>query len=321
MELFDINTCELEGITPWFYQENEIYYPKRYYLNYCLGNEEAYDRFGLEVLHESVFIKHQLSPEIYRESEFIIFKKTSSIEQILLHLQWISFHMQNWYHDLEEYTFPSILIHLDNTDINILSGLHVSDSLENKIRKHSNFIRDGVFVRLSTLSPKHYEKITDVETVITVLQDSVRVQASLHESFPTDYYLVLRKYQDLDHGFEFRCFIYKGQLTAISQYYYHTMNPSLQDNIYVNKIKKKIKLFFDNLNHNGKLIYEDCVADVYIDPQTDVVTLIEFNSFGPESRCGSGLYNWYKDAYILYDTTSVDIRVNRRCILDQQLDF
>ena len=31
------------------------------------------------------------------------------------------------------------------------------------------------------------------------------------------------------------------------------------------------------------------------------VFLIEFNSFGGESSCGSSLYNWVRDRAILYD--------------------
>ena len=52
------------------------------------------------------------------------------------------------------------------------------------------------------------------------------------------------------------------------------------------------------------------VFDVYGDPRTQDVRLIELNDFGTMSGCGACLFHWIQDARVMYGVSEgIEVRV------------
>jgi len=179
------------------------------------------------------------------------------------------------------------------------------------------------FPRISTLSPKDIVssevsnkemQVKSGEEVVSVILKSERLRQSLQafQKFndpEKKLYLILVEWQQFEKKGEFRCFVYKEKITAISQYHCYS-------NFGFNDVDKKIILQAIQTLWDGislYLPYDDCVMDVYIDFSTDehLTSIIEFNPWGGDLITGSGLYNWETDRAILYnqDCVEPDVRV------------
>ncbi|AMQ10966.1 cell division cycle 123 protein [Brazilian marseillevirus] len=197
---------------------------------------------------------------------------------------------KNWYPDAERgveenkfLTFPSALIPVQNPEL-----------LGDAIQK----LGGSIFVRLGSLSPKFFEPVETPEQVLSVLSESERTRDCLENK---DEVFFLRKYENFPKEKEFRLFIRKGKLRAISRY-----DPEANCDMAAEDVKRRISRWFRNLCLDGLLSFQDCCLDVVLWDEKkkvslfgDGVFLIEYNSYGEDSVSGSCLFHWEKDWEVL----------------------
>lgn len=201
----------------------------------------------------------------------------------------ISFtHAENWYPHAEEgrdgdrfLTFESVLLPFSDFE---------------KVEEAIQRLGGSVFVRLSSLSPKFFEPVRTKEEVLLVLTESERTRDSLEKST-----LFLRKYFEFPKNKEFRLFIRKGKLRAISRY-----DPEVDCGLSKEEVRQKATKWFRCLCLEGLLSFENCTLDIVIWKEKkdlslfdDGIFLIEYNSYGEDSVSGSCLFDWEKDWEIL----------------------
>ena len=197
-------------------------------------------------------------------------------------------HAENWYPHASEgnedgkiLTFESVLLPFSDFD-------KVDDTIEK--------LGGSVFVRLSSLSPKFFESVQTKEQVLSVLQSSERTRDELKGST-----LFLRKYYDFPKDKEFRLFVRRGKLRAISRY-----DPEAECQLSPEFARDKLTRWFRCLCLEGLLSFEDCTLDVVLWEEKkemslfdDGIFLIEYNSYGEDSVSGSCLFDWEADWEIL----------------------
>lgn len=117
--------------------------------------------------------------------------------------------------------------------------------------------------------------------------------------------IILREWIDVPLSSEFRCFVHRGHLTAISQYHCYTVVPSLQDAATVRAVRKaigaRVAWLLPALPSASCIVdvcYDGRPSDVALDA-ADRVLLIEVNPFGADLSSGSGLFSWTRDRDLL----------------------
>lgn len=152
------------------------------------------------------------------------------------------------------------------------------------------------------------------EECINILHKSGRVRESIR-SFArinkyVDSYIFLREYVKIIPENEYRCFIYKDKLRAISRY---MEVDSDQFEVDKNSIRTRIVDFYRQVKKY--IPWSECTMDIVITDTNDNtwnnlgIYIIEFNSFGADMSAGSCLYNWHIDHKVLYESKEVDIRI------------
>jgi hypothetical protein len=164
------------------------------------------------------------------------------------------------------------------------------------------------FVRTSSCSPKdgvngcgpfESSKPDASFKIIESLATSLRVYLGLKKDGDHTIYLVPWR-DDWDTSKEFRVYVYKRKITAISQYAWHT--DVLLTELKLKQIIPKIIDFCHDAI--SKVPFEDCTIDVAAlstGTGTDfVVELVEFNCFGKNLAAGSCCFHWLNDETIMY---------------------
>ena len=180
------------------------------------------------------------------------------------------------------------------------------------------------FVKLSTVSGKDIIDTDDINSVnywnsnnlsikkliiksiaqlVTYLLESERIAENIAESA----FLVFREWINFKSEEEFRCFIYKKRLVAISQYDYAEELPA--DLQQPDLIVKTISYFVDQIIE--LIPFHNVVLDVAVRFSDLNVYFIEFNSFGLKSDTDASLYDWVHDDDILCPKVfdKIDIRL------------
>jgi hypothetical protein len=57
------------------------------------------------------------------------------------------------------------------------------------------------------------------------------------------------------------------------------------------------------------LLEQGCSFDVFYDEDADTCSLVELNTFGVRSACGSCLFQWVDDRRVLYGEEKAEFRV------------
>lgn len=180
------------------------------------------------------------------------------------------------------------------------------DDIENRLNEFvtNNFkiTDDGFFCRLSACSPKdgiHLKKVCNAKQMIDNLITSRRCFDIFERNIGKNLNLYISIFNRLwDEKNEFRVFVYKGKITAITQYAWckdFGWSKELLYNI--------INMIIEYVSKEIILIATDKLCDRFVVDVIfvkDKIELIEFNSFGMELSSGSGLFEWKRDCDILY---------------------
>lgn len=149
-------------------------------------------------------------------------------------------------------------------------------------------LTDYPFVRLCNASPKDMGMpIYSVpQKALSDLQNSNRTCLFKSGGDCTKgCHLFLRKLKI--YNWEARCFWSKDKLTAVSLPFKFTK-----------KEKAEILDFF--CTYKNDIPYHSCTVD--IGKSSNSISLIEFNTFGPDMKATSGNFNWYEDVYLLLNS-------------------
>ncbi|KAN0015579.1 hypothetical protein ACTFIU_008315 [Dictyostelium citrinum] len=169
--------------------------------------------------------------------------------------------------------------------------------LSNQIIKSIEKLGGNVFPKLNWSSPKDASwmnvynslKCTNTTDIYLLLKSSDFInhdlmQFSINEDDKDDsltpYYLVLRKWQNLQPSMEFRCFVKDNQLLGISQRDTSTYFKFLKDK--KQKIQDAIVNFY-NESINGKFSNNSFTFDCYV-TKDEQVWLIDFNPIHPSTE-------------------------------------
>ncbi len=251
---------------------------------------------------------------IYDHSDEIKIKKNITVET-LYNVLCSHYYADNWYYDLSDLTFKSVLIDLSRDNIQSLISHRYDDhilieKIDSAIKILTSNTDDKVFVKLFSVSPKdEFSEPIDLTAknslqVLQLLTKSKRTFDSLQYNIKTG--IMLRQYiPNLNSDNEFRLFIFGYNLRAISQYKCYDVIEKYQD--------PKIRLCIYQMicswwiDIEKKITYSDCVIDIVF-LENDEIKLIEINSYGPGLLAGSALYNWVYDYDILHYSSKPDIR-------------
>lgn len=204
-------------------------------------------------------------------------------------------HAENWYPELEDakegtrkLTFDSVLIPFEFSP----------EEKKKKIQIAIDGFGGKAFIRLNSVSPKHQEPVTSAQEAIDILNGSERTREvfGLYKN-----YIMVREYKELPRNMEFRLFVRKGKLRAISRYDVYDFSP-----LDPTRIRSVIKQWFSSLQRENLDLFDDYTMDVVLWEENkeeslfdDGVFIIEYNSYGPDSLAGSCLFHWENDWEIL----------------------
>jgi hypothetical protein len=169
------------------------------------------------------------------------------------------------------------------------AGQDISDITKRIDYAIKNGIKGSAFVKLGSRSPKdswyghkHGFKVNGGAGAIKLLTDvSERIMEDLLESIRNDYIprIWVRQWVDIPKWSEFRCFVYKGELIGISQYFYNEYFEEIDNHI--NWIKDSIvNIYHETIKPACHL--DTYIYDVYFDKLnmiSCVIRLIEINPF------------------------------------------
>jgi hypothetical protein len=199
------------------------------------------------------------------------------------------------------------------------------EELEQLISSHME--AGNYFVKLSTRSPKDAIAVKDDpslspteqlnqkikalmvrngEEVLNLISRSQRIYSDINFFFQygvpgtsfSSLNLILREWVDIPQDREFRCFVYEGTVTGVSQYNCYRPMPQLWDMDLINKISESIVKFNDTVK--SCFSTTSYVLDVVVFEDLKV-ELIEINSFGTYMSSGSALFHWKHHEDLLYN--------------------
>jgi hypothetical protein len=110
--------------------------------------------------------------------------------------------------------------------------------------------------------------------------------------------LVLQKWLPFVPRYEFRCWVFEGQLNAICPVCYPNHYPEFDNPVLVERIKRAALLLV-NQSH-ALLPFESYVVDLIYSPETGHARVCEYNPWGPYSSTDSNLFSWELDHEVLY---------------------
>ena len=160
--------------------------------------------------------------------------------------------------------------------------------------------------RLRATSKVQWLKVTSSEDAMSLLLTSERVFADLHDwlEWGEPEQIVLREWDDqITMEYEFRAFIHKNKLNAISQYDHYCIYPSLFPLQEI--IKEKIIEMWERVHE--KVGVESYVMDFIFYPNNQSVKVIEISPF---LRCtGAACFNWVNDKDVM-ENGPLEFRLN-----------
>lgn len=144
--------------------------------------------------------------------------------------------------------------------------------------------------------------MSSANDVFRLLEQSKRLQNSRARKRGS--YIVLREWIDrLDSRWEFRCFVFDGRVTAISQYDWTTKYPEVWgDDVRCAQVGAAI-VHFVNESCLPRLITPTGCTEWIVDvcrTHDEQWRVVEVNSFGADLNVGGCLYHWELDYDLIY---------------------
>jgi hypothetical protein len=249
-----LNSCLHFSLSEIIEKENKLIFPKYYledyFIDYFTDNE-------IEYFNEN-------------SKQYYIIKNFQITWETLYLLKTESYSAYNWYSYLKKFTYDSDFIKINNIS---------------EIKTLLKDITFPKFIKLDTISCKdtnHSGIFYNIEEVYNTFKESSRIINTLNNKPLSKHnYLFVREH-DFNLSQEYRCFIRKLRLTAVSS------NIEVKDR---NKLENFINQIIEYLPFN------DAVIDIKLEPEP---MLIEINNFGADSPAGAGKFNWKEDYFILY---------------------
>ena len=274
-------------------------------------------------------------------------EEKSRLNRDELHTIEIDFsNMQRWYSLVSKHTAHTVFIHLDPSEIKYIRqmqtlcmarGFETRDYQEfsELIDKLNAYIKPGShqFFKMSSVSPKdirdvpcydqtvqyyranctskgQYRKLCvhSGEEIIYLLLNSERLYATMKDR-PFGHYLVLREWIDADPELEFRCFVYNGHMTAISQYHSQTGHRFTSEEAM--SYAKQIQKFYDTKVKYDLMKSDTDVRDWVIDfgfDRNGNPFIVELNGFGAHMITGSAQYCWKLDYDLIHRDSGCTVR-------------
>ena len=159
------------------------------------------------------------------------------------------------------------------------------------------------FIRMSSTSGKNEKYVKPFESADEIVAHIASVKLFVDQEFRRDnkdsYLIAMQWNENIDTRYEFRIFVVNNKLVAISQqnkyelYQYSSIELDI------------IEHALNNISFLDSGPYPTYVGDVYVDMETKICCLIEFNPFGVFSGAGAALFNWRDDYDILHGLTNM----------------
>lgn len=218
-----------------------------------------------------------------------------------------------------EFTHEEVSVLLQYTAIGRLSG-RIPHSTDPRYDHHEdlNMIarrmqsahektlsEDQWFFRFGSASPKDGVIGYPVNAVKDILKMIITSKRAYSALLAGNHILYFCKYRhDWNPDREFRVFIRKGRVTAISQYgSRHSYWSAYSDEDLLDLGQRIVDFCHETLKYLPKLANRDLTMDVIVNESLDNIELIEMNCFGYWQAAGSSLFDWLDDYDKLYGYT------------------
>jgi hypothetical protein len=266
-------------------------------------------------LVDSVTVPHDVDVEKHKDIYVQIYKA---------YLNQFDYHM--WYPSVKDImTNGAVVLELSGSDVIQLekkAELHhttdesytmtVDDQKDfstefiQQVKQFVNKCDDGVFVRLTNTSSKNEQILKPLDSTSDVLNFLIRSRTFystynivLHPvyAFPREVYAIMMPWNNkLDLNNEYRVFIYKNKVVAISQQQW--FSSKYFSEYHCNQVAQSIQSYYND-KLKARLPYPSVVLDVWVDSNYQT-HLIECNPWGCYNASGSSLFHWIKDYEILH---------------------
>lgn len=184
------------------------------------------------------------------------------------------------------------------------------DIISNELDKlYSNiFDNTGYFVRVNNVSLKYghhkvgpYYSFTQIlESVVSCISGHTPINSDTNELI-----IYLLDWVEIKPKDEFRVFVFKNKITAISQQNLYSLlfEEYKNNNNFELEVKKQLDIivnyFYSEMINKIDWIHNYTFDFAIVNSQP---YFIEINSFGKEYAAGSALFHWILDEHILYNT-------------------
>lgn len=231
---------------------------------------------------------------------------------------------KNWINNFKNFY---LLLNIDYNDLMLLKNMNnlclikneipelYKEDFETMIKKYEYVdkylkINGGHFIRTDNVCLK-YSKYGNIPyDNIRMIFESILTCSIGHSPLyntTNELHIYLIPWIKINKSKEFRVFVYKNKITAISQQYMYQSNEILkmktkdEKNDIINKWINIICIFFNKFIKNKfvsieNYIYDFCILD------NDLPYFIEINPFGREYSSGSALFHWINDNDKIYNT-------------------
>lgn len=193
------------------------------------------------------------------------------------------------------------------------------DDLDELLRKYKHLNKlfenkESYFVRTDRFSLKYGQHgLVPYSSVKTIIESSVTSKTGHnpidfhHADAPLKFYLL--PWLNLDPDLEFRIFVYKQKIVAISQQHLYSVNQTLckySDNQITKMVSEICTFFNDHIKSKIKHV-DSYVLDLGFCKDKNEWVFIEINSFGKEYSSGSALFHWILDEKCLYNESTNEV--------------
>lgn len=127
----------------------------------------------------------------------------------------------------------------------------------------------------------------------------------ISEEVPWKMNIVVREWNEIKPEYEFRAFVYKRKLTAITHYYKFCYISDLQDNK-----EEYLSLMQNYYNRIQSLLPDNCVLDFCIFPDRKQVCIVELNPWS--IHASSAKFSWEEDIKILTGEEEFEFRISEK---------